>query len=207
MHSVKATFAAAFVFFLSTRAQYTIDPSSVPIQTRQTWCTNQQSTCPLLCLQLPGASSSTTSNTCDPTSLTYSCVCGNGLSPNASEYSQTIPYYMCQEWGQQCVAGCAAHDNACQSACTQDHPCGALNPTRVNVTSTSSVASSTAGTAAASSTGAGGQVFTGFGGAAASATATSTPKKSDAQAVLDVGRSYGLAVVMAVLFAGFAQMI
>ncbi len=137
--------------------------------------------------------------------LTYSCTCGNGLSPNASEYSQTLPFYLCQEWGQQCVAACAAHDSACQSACTQDHPCGALNPTRVNTTSTSTVASSTAGATSSSSSGAAGQVFTGFGGAAA--TTTSAPTKNGAQAALDVGRSYGLAFVMAGLFVGFAQMV
>jgi hypothetical protein len=47
------------------------------------------------------------------------------------------------------------------------------------------------------------QVFTGIGGAAATTTSASG-KKSDAQSVLDMGWSYGLAVVFAGIFAGFA---
>jgi len=47
------------------------------------------------------------------------------------------------------------------------------------------------------------QVFTGLGGAAATTTSASG-KKSDAQSVLDMGRSYGLAVVFTGIFTGFA---
>ena len=72
-------------------------------------------------------------NDCDPETLTYGCVCGNGLQPNVSEYSLTIPYFTCTEWGNQCVERCEG-DSACASSCRQDHPCGALNPTRENKT-------------------------------------------------------------------------
>jgi hypothetical protein len=45
--------------------------------------------------------------------LDYSCVCGNGLSPNATEFSQTLPYFICTQYGTNCVAGCGG-DNLCQ---------------------------------------------------------------------------------------------
>jgi hypothetical protein len=57
---------------------------------------------------------------------------------------------------------------------------------------------------AGATTGAGGVVYTGLGGgAAATATGTSS-KKSGAQAALDLGRNYGLAVIFGGIFAGFA---
>ncbi|RDW73174.1 hypothetical protein BP6252_07081 [Coleophoma cylindrospora] len=200
--SSAAVLAAAVVF--GARAQYTIDPNSVPLSTRTAWCQSQIASCPLLCLQLQGDSSTTTANDCDASSLTFDCICGNGLSPNASEYSQTLPYFICTEYDTQCVTACNG-DTTCQAACRDDHPCGAQNPTRVN-TSTSSSMSSTATGAGSSATAP--VVYTGLGGNAAtktgsSSSATST-SKSGAQAALDLGRSYGLAVVFAGLFAGFA---
>jgi hypothetical protein len=31
-------------------------------------------------------------------------------------YSQTLPFYICQQWGTQCVAGCNG-DNTCSDSC------------------------------------------------------------------------------------------
>jgi hypothetical protein len=202
---LSAAVLATALLSMSVRSQitYYIDPNSVPLSTRTQWCTAQKTSCPLLCLQLPGASSTTSANDCDPTNLTYDCVCGNGQSPNASEYSQTLPYFICTTYGDQCVAACNGDTN-CQSACRTDHPCGAQDPTRVNTTSTSSMASTTVPAGATSGTA--GVVYTGLGGAvstAATAAASST-SKSGAQAALDLGRSYGLAVVFGGLLAGFA---
>jgi len=205
MHSFKTSAAlVAGTLLLGAQAQYSINASSVPIATRTQWCQAQLTECPLLCLQLPGSSSTTEANDCDPTDLTYDCICGNGLSPNASEYSQTLPYFICTEYGTQCVAACNG-ETACQSACLQDHPCGAQDPTRVNVTSTSSTMAAT-GTAGSAASGA--VVYTGLGGVAtAAATSTPSSKKSGAQAALDIGRSYGLGIVAAGVFAGFALII
>jgi hypothetical protein len=49
-------------------------------------------------------------------------------------------------------------------------------------------------------------VYNGIGGAAATTTAAaaSSTKKSGSDAAIDLGRSYGLVVVFAGLFAGFA---
>lgn len=58
---------------------------------------------------------------------------------------------------------------------------------------------------AGASSGTAGVVFTGLGGAASTSTSTSSSStKSNAQAALDLGRSYGLIAVFSGLFAGFA---
>ncbi|EPE29770.1 hypothetical protein GLAREA_00930 [Glarea lozoyensis ATCC 20868] len=198
---------AALALCANAQVQYQIDPNSVSLPIRQGWCSQQKATCPSLCLQLgPGASSTTVSNTCDPATLDYTCVCGNGLSPNATEYSQTLPYFICTQYGTQCVAGCGGV-NTCQAACRADHPCGAQDPSPPNATLTSTTASNSAtatvGSNAAASTNAAGTVYNGLGGAAATTAASTSNNKSGAQSALDLGRSYGLATVFVGIFAGF----
>lgn len=58
-----------------------------------------------------------------------------------TEYSLTLPYHMCKEWTENCVAGCYQGNNICQSECREKHPCGARDPTRVNVTDTATTSS------------------------------------------------------------------
>ncbi|TVY18425.1 hypothetical protein LARI1_G004654 [Lachnellula arida] len=189
-----AAAVATALYTLGAQAQtYTIDPSSVPIATRDAWCATQKQSCPFLCTQV-SSSSTTSSNNCYPDSLTFSCVCGNGISPNASEFSETLPYFICTEYGSQCVAACNGNTD-CQSNCRSQHPCGAQNPVRVN-TSTSSVMPSTTSGGASNT-----QVYNGLAGAT---TTAASGKKSGAQSVQDIRRSYGLAVVFAGIFAGFA---
>jgi hypothetical protein len=62
----------------------------------------------------------TDENECDSDKLTYTCVCENGIVPNITQYSQTLPFFICQAWGTQCVKNCNG-DNTCQSACTYVH--------------------------------------------------------------------------------------
>ncbi|KAL4888189.1 hypothetical protein BDV59DRAFT_147954 [Aspergillus ambiguus] len=167
----------------TSQTNATISPSSVDSSTRSYWCQQQTSTCPLLCLQMPGASSNPSANTCDSKTLAYTCTCSNGLSPNSSEYSQTIPYFICTEQNNQCVASCSAGDSSCQSACRSDHPCGAQNPQRYNTTSTST------GVPAATTSLA---PFTG-----------TAEKGAAVQQLADMGQVYGLAVVVGAFLAGF----
>ena len=132
-------------------------------------------------------------------SLSYTCVCSNGQSPNASQYSQTIPYYECTEAATQCVNNCAASDSSCQSACRTAHPCGAQAPIRVN-TSTISTMSATATSGGAATT--------------ADTTATGTdysnPKSAGTQVqalALSFGRTYGFVMVLAGVTGGFMLML
>ncbi|KAG9240763.1 hypothetical protein BJ878DRAFT_524340 [Calycina marina] len=113
----------------------------------------------LLCLQNSGVQdASTASNDCDPVrspshlpplpcfmtrdlqdTLVYSCICGNCSTPNAANFSQTIPFFECQEYGNQCVDAYGVVNTPCQSACRVDNPCGAQKPTRVKITISSAM--------------------------------------------------------------------
>lgn len=135
----------------------------------------------------------------------------NGLSPNVSEYSQTIPYFICTENNNDCVTACQGA-SACQSACRQNNPCGAQDPTRVNETDAATTTSSKLGGAA--STAADGAVYTGFGdsGSGSGGSSSGSGDKSgdtikNAAALLDVGRLYGLGAVLAGVFAGFSLLL
>ncbi|KAI1497064.1 hypothetical protein F5X99DRAFT_398211 [Biscogniauxia marginata] len=156
MHSLRTIVAAAAIVVSSVRADYVIDPESVGLGQRTSWCQSETSTCPLICQQYPPGG--TEINDCDPETLTYGCVCENGQQPNVSEYSLTLPYFVCQEWGNQCVTACG-QDNTCSSACRQDHPCGALNPSRPNTTTSATSSATESATATDSNA-----VYTGLAG-------------------------------------------
>jgi len=172
-----------------------IDPTSVPLATRDSWCTDQTTTCPLLCTQETN-SATTYANDCSPSTLQWDCVCKNGLSPNVSQYSLTIPYHECQEWGNQCVAACPISNSACAQNCRTQYTCGANNPTRVNATTSSSATA-----AGSTSTSTGGQ-FGSFGGSG-----SSTGGKSAASSLFQIGQLYGMGAVAAGIFAGFTLLL
>ncbi|KAF2030081.1 hypothetical protein EK21DRAFT_112372 [Setomelanomma holmii] len=178
---------------------YRIDPDSVSKSDRQTWCNNQVAQCPLICSQLPGVTSLTTvDNECDPDALTYSCVCENNVSPNITQYSQTLPFYICQEWGNQCVKGCNG-DNTCSNSCRADHPCGAQSPYLGNtsIPSTSTARSTSSSTAKIP--------VTGFGGS--SATATSSPGTGAAVGSFMPSAGMTLCALVSSVFLGFAVLL
>ncbi|KAL4798258.1 hypothetical protein BDV19DRAFT_386542 [Aspergillus venezuelensis] len=79
------------------------------------------------------------------------CICSNGQSPNASEYSQTIPFYLCTEQNNRCVDACAQTDSSCQSNCRTDNPCGAQNPRPPNNTANGNATSTGTATTSTSS--------------------------------------------------------
>ncbi|KAI1378640.1 hypothetical protein F4677DRAFT_411518 [Hypoxylon crocopeplum] len=182
MPSLRNILAAAVVLISSVRADYVIDPSSVSLTDRNNWCQSEKSTCPLICQQTtPGT---TLVNDCDAKTLTYGCVCGNNMQPNVSEYSLTLPFFVCREWGNQCVTKCG-QDNECASACREDHPCGAQSPTRVNITSSSAIPSSTSSGAQATDSNA---IYTGLAGSDNDDSGSSTPGNG----AFRVGESDGL---------------
>jgi hypothetical protein len=199
MHSILALglFAAATVAQTQTQNDYpyTINPETVSDANRQYWCDQNTAQCPLICLQQPGVNSmSTTSNECDPDALTYSCVCENGVSPNITQYSQTLPFFICQEWGNQCVNACSS--NTCADKCRADHPCGAQSPYKGNATASASGS----GTATPSASSTSKIPVTGFGGQ------TSTP---NAAAGTFGGSSYAvsMAAVVGSIAIGFSVLL
>ncbi|KAF4555816.1 Hypothetical protein D9617_2g057800 [Elsinoe fawcettii] len=186
------SFLALGVFSGLVSAQYNINPTSVPQSLRQYWCDSQITQCPLICLQYNG-STGAIANDCDASNLSYECVCSTGISPNSSEYSQTLPYFVCTEWGNQCVTACGG-SSSCADDCRTKHPCGARNPTRVNSTSASTMA------ATGSTSGSATQTFGAFGSASSSSFATASFKASYAS----VGNSFGFILVASGLVGGLA---
>lgn len=142
------------------------------------------------------------------TTLDYSCVCANGLSPNASEFSLTIPYFECTEYGTQCVAKCNG-DSTCQSACRTNNLCGAQSPKRVTLSTTSTTSASATGTqSGATKTTGEAPLNTGFGTAQTPTSSGGGGGSSGAEALaIDFGRTYGLALVLAAVCGGFMVML
>lgn len=175
-----------------------IDPNSVDPATRAAWCLDQQVACPLICLQLPGASGPPISNTCDPATLNFLCVCSNGQSPNASQYTMTIPYFICTQTNQNCVAACNGL-STCQSACIQDHPCGAQNPKRVNTSTITTAGTSKTGSPTGSSSTV---IFNGFGSSATATGSSGSGGPPTYGLMLELGHLYGLFAVIGGLLTG-----
>lgn len=186
------TFFLAAAIAAVAKADYIIDPDSVDKPIRDNWCQSELDTCPLICYQVSDGAPLV--NDCDPDLLTYGCICADGSRPNVSEYTLTLPYFTCIEWGNQCVEGCGS-DNGCASSCREDHPCGAQDPERSNATTTSSsTVSSTAST-------------TGDADSVANTKVLGGDDDNDGDSTgnaIALGRSYGLTFVASALFVGFA---
>ncbi|KAF3930878.1 hypothetical protein ABW19_dt0204604 [Dactylella cylindrospora] len=135
--------AVALTTLLSVNAQtyWTINPDDLDLGTKQTWCQNQISSCSLLCLDQQSGGGFT--NDCDPETLVYNCICADNTVPNATEYSQTIPYFLCTYSVENCVQNCGPSDPTCAQLCRSGRTCGASNPTRAKSSSTFTVVSTT----------------------------------------------------------------
>ncbi|KAI7786695.1 hypothetical protein LA080_002806 [Diaporthe eres] len=198
MPSFRTAFLAVATALVATvQADYRIEPSSVPLSTRKSWCQSEISTCPSICRDQSDTGAQV--NTCDPDTLTYGCLCGDNTQPNVSEYSLTLPYFVCTEWGNQCVKGCGL-DSSCASACRQDHPCGASNPSTANETSaTATSTSQTASSTSANPT----QVFDGPSGSSDSSSSSGASKAPS----FEMARLYAMSGTLGIFFMGFAYML
>lgn len=134
------------------------------------------------------------------------------MSPNSTEYSQTVPFFECQEFQNQCVTACNGN-TPCSAACRDNHPCGATDPKRYNITSTSSTASATAKATGINSLAAATDVpasINGNNGAGNGQTHSggSADDKSAGMALAaDMGKMYGTVVVLGSVFLGFAVLL
>lgn len=111
---------------------------------------------------------------------------------------------MCTAYNTQCQNNCNG-SSTCQAACVQDHPCGAQDPKRYNIT-TSATATKT-GTA--TSSGSGEVLITGFGtGSAAVSTGGSSAGSIGARPFLnEFGPVYGVLAIVAGFAGGFAVLL
>lgn len=110
-----------------------------------------------------------------------------------SEYSLTLPYFVCVEYGNQCVTACGSN-NTCSSACRSDHPCGAQHPSTSNATAT-------AATGTASSTADPTAIYSGHAGQTGSSSGASGPPS------LEVMRIWGTAGLLGLFTLGFAYLL
>ncbi|KAK6511652.1 hypothetical protein TWF481_000561 [Arthrobotrys musiformis] len=99
----------------------TIIPSSVDVNTRNGWCRSEKDTCTTLC------SKNWSTNDCDQNTLEYSCVCADGSKPDLLAYRNTLPFFVCQEYIAQCVAGNATEPTL-QNICRNTNTCGNQDP-------------------------------------------------------------------------------
>ncbi|KAK6002578.1 hypothetical protein QM012_001328 [Aureobasidium pullulans] len=141
--------ASAFTGLAAAQIQtgnYTIDPNSVDATTRANWCRAEFNTCNVLC-----TGSGFKTNSCDQNSLSYSCVCNNGLTPNMSEYANTVATYECQTYQGQCLANNAGNitaQNLCEKITCATQTASNLITSSTSASSSSSAASSGSGAAA-----------------------------------------------------------
>ncbi|KAJ5641015.1 hypothetical protein N7528_000640 [Penicillium herquei] len=92
------------------------------------WCQGQRNQCPAIC------KTGTKQNTCDPSTLTFSCVCADGSSADVTPFIQTVPFYVCEANFGQCIN---AHpdDSVGQEACKKAAKCGNKNATALAMSS------------------------------------------------------------------------
>jgi len=168
--------------------------TAIDIDTRTGWCNAQVAQCPALCAdQKDGLTDQ--ENDCFPENLYYVCVCSDGSRPNLTQYSETIPYYLCTLDQADCIKGCA-DDNSCSDQCRKTYVCGATSPRKVNATASGTKTSSASSTPGASGTGTSGNGFATTGGADADNAADNL--------LLKLGGSYGVGLVAAGIAIGAA---
>ncbi|KAF1355276.1 hypothetical protein BDV97DRAFT_418969 [Delphinella strobiligena] len=188
----------SFATNYSTSGPIAINPDSVELATRESWCRAETSTCPQIC-------GTTSSNTCNPDTLNYTCTCSSGTTPNISSYEQTLPFYICQQWVGDCVLG-HPNDLDGQTAC-QSVICGSGNASTAQSSSSASSSASSTSSAAASSSSAAASTTSaaaassGTGSATASSSAAATSKA--AAAALSVAKTYGTGALAAGMLAVF----
>lgn len=65
--------------------------------------------------------------------LKFGCVCSDGSIPDVTPYSQTVPFFVCQETYVQCIAS-HPNDAEGQRACKKAADCGSKNASAVTTT-------------------------------------------------------------------------
>jgi len=186
---------ASASFFPLSIAQTSLDDVDEP--TRAYWCQSQVASCPLLCEDL---GKEAVKNECYPDNLFYSCMCTDGVMPNLTEYSQTIPYFRCTIDLNACTAGCKGNPT-CNTQCPKTHVCGASSPKKANKTNTATSTASKTATAGSTSTGSNGD--SGFASAGGTSGSATTNNSGAAGLAISFGKSYGLGLVAVIVGGAF----
>merc|ERR1712230_103661 len=115
--SVAATSTVSQVMPPAATASF--NPAGISSTDAFNWCHAQLNTCP------------------------YICVCANGTVPDCTAFTQTLPYFICQETYIQCINN-NPNDAQAQSVCADNEQCGTRNATAEALATSSAAASSTA---------------------------------------------------------------
>ncbi|KIW72582.1 hypothetical protein, variant [Phialophora macrospora] len=180
-------------------ATQAFNPAGIDSTTAFNWCHAQLNTCPQIC---GGAASQ---NQCDQTSFTYTCICANGTVPDCTAFTQTLPFFICQETYSQCID---AHPNDAQGqqTCTDNMQCGTRNATAEAIAQTSAAEASSA-TSTSTSASPTAAASTG-GGSATSTSASATGASSSPNvAAVAISQQVVTGAFAAVLMAAFKLLI
>ncbi|KAI1383357.1 uncharacterized protein F4822DRAFT_75171 [Hypoxylon trugodes] len=135
----------------NSNSTFKIDPDSVDISKKVTWCQGQQDSCGTLC-------GTAITNDCSVDTLDFKCVCQGNNSPDLNLYENTMPWFVCEQNQDNCIQQ-TENNAAGQKNCTStfsDH-CGKESVAdhagegSVSTTTSSSSAPSGSATAASSS--------------------------------------------------------
>ncbi|OQD78435.1 hypothetical protein PENDEC_c001G05975 [Penicillium decumbens] len=146
------------------------------------WCQGQRNVCPDMC------QGSTSSNSCDPSTLQFKCTCADGTTPDSSQYIETIPFYVCQATFGQCIN---AHPNDAdgQKACKQAAQCATKNATAMASPSPSTSTSASRTMALTTST------------SSSQTTSSSVAAQStSANAAITIGEGYSTGIMAGAMF-------
>lgn len=113
---------------LVSAQNFTVDPNSVELATRASWCQGESATCNTLCADSPVA------NDCDPNTLVYHCTCQNGSAPGLEYYQQSMPFFLCNQAFKECNDANVG-DARAQKNCTTSilDKCGKLDPNKADI--------------------------------------------------------------------------
>lgn len=193
---MQSKFVSALLFASSMLSVQAFNVSDIDEATREFWCQSQTSQCPLLCADLD---KTTLENSCWPENLYFLCKCEGNVEPNATQYSQTIPYFTCSLQLTDCVNNCGTNPS-CQTECKKSFKCGATDPTKPSKTAQSASATPSKTGDSSSGDGSDSGFATSDGG-----NAGGNGGSGAGSLVLQLGSSYGLGVVavgIAVAFIG-----
>ncbi|KAI1143334.1 hypothetical protein F5Y05DRAFT_149727 [Hypoxylon sp. FL0543] len=96
-----------------SNSTFTIDPNSVDISDRVSWCQGQTDSCNTLC-------GTAIDNSCSTDTLDFQCTCQGGNSPNMNLYENTVPWFVCERLQQNCIVQ-FQNNAAGQKNCTQTY--------------------------------------------------------------------------------------
>ncbi|KAI1382346.1 hypothetical protein F4677DRAFT_23796 [Hypoxylon crocopeplum] len=154
------TTLVAFVAFSSltlvsaqanSNSTFKIDPATVDISDRVSWCQGEQDSCNTIC-------GNAINNDCSIDTLDFTCVCPGGNAPDMNVYMNAMPWFVCERLQSDCITQ-TENNAAGQRNCTSTYGdnCGTESVADhagegASSTTSSSSSASPSGTATGAST-------------------------------------------------------